>query len=526
MDDQCQSEIFDAMMRPGFYPHPVGTMRRCETHISTVFLTGPFVYKIKKPVNLGFLDFTTLEKRARYCRQEVSLNRRLSRGVYLAVLPITRHGATYRLEGAGAPVEFAVKMRQLAESDSMQQRLKRAALDEGQIDALVRRLVDFYAQAATDRDSGAADALAWEENLKFLEQSAGGWIDRQCLAFISCATRSFYRRHQNLFQRRRLAGKIKDGHGDLRSDHIYFTQTGIQIIDCIEFNERLRRLDIINDLAFLAMDLDYLHFPAAARALIRGYVILTNDFDALPLLDFYRCYRAMVRCKVSCCRLAETDLASTDRGRFQKEAQAYLAMAYGYAAAFSRPILWMVCGLPAAGKSTIAKALAKTLDIGLLRSDVIRKALFADSGASSDACGFAQGLYSAHATETTYLKLFDQAQEDIKKGNSVVIDATFSRMPQRLQALRLATGHQAQPVFVECRAAEAILAERLKSRESHPSLSDARLIHLDTFKKRFVPLTPMANAIHIVVDSANPPLDCLRQILLADGRFDGSGSVI
>jgi len=168
--------------------------------------------------------------------------------------------------------------------------------------------------------------------------------------------------------------------------------------------------------------------------------------------------------------------------------------------------------------------LARILDIGLLRSDVIRKELFAGSRASTDGCAFEQGLYSAYATEATYRRLLVLAREDIKNGKSVVIDATFSRVPQRAQALRLAAGHQALPVFVECRAADAILAERLKNRENRPSVSDARLIHLEDFKKRFVPLTPMADEIHICVDTENPPVDCLRHILLADALFNGVGN--
>jgi hypothetical protein len=234
------------------------------------------------------------------------------------------------------------------------------------------------------------------------------------------------------------------------------------------------------------MDLQYRHFPEAARSLIREYIALTDDLDALALLDFYRCYRALVRCKVSCSRLAESGLRRSTRSRLQGEAQDYLGMAHGYAAAINRPVLWMVCGLPASGKSTIARALATILDISLIRSDVIRKALFAKSRALTDACAFAQGLYSAYATEVTYLKLLALAREEIKKGKSVIIDATFSRMPQRLQALRLAAAHRALPIFVECRASDTIIAKRLKNREHQPSVSDARLIHQTLTIRRWI----------------------------------------
>ena len=421
--------------------------------------------------------------------------------------------------GAGEAVEFAVKMHQLADTDSMQQRLQRAALDDTDIESLARLLVGFYAQAATVSDADPSATAAWEENLQLAEAFAGVWIDRRDFELVRSATRSFYRRHENLFHRRRMDGKIKDGHGDLRTDHIYFTKSGIQIIDCIEFNDRLRILDIISDLAFLIMDLEYNHFPEAASSLIRWYVKLTDDVGALPLLPFYCCYRAMVRCKVCCFHLRERSNPAADSDILKTAAGRYLAMARGYADAFNRPILWVVCGLPASGKSTIARALAAVVDANVFRSDVIRKELFSDLPPPSDPEAYGMGMYSALASEATYERLFALAQEDLKKGKSVIIDATFSRASRLAQALRLATSRQATPVFVECRAAEATLAARLLERETEPSVSDARLIHLEAFKKRFEPIAPAGNAIHILVNTENPPAACLRQILLTDGRL-------
>lgn len=521
MEKNHQAKIIEAMMHPGFYPHPVESIERRETHISTVFLTGSFVYKIKKPVDLGFLDFTSLEKRQYYCLQEVALNRRLSHGVYIDAVPITHRDRTYTLGGSGATVEFAVKMHQLAETDSMQQRLKCATLNDKNIEALVCLLVGFYAQASTDREVDPSATPAWEENLQLAEAFTGVWIDRGPFEFIRSATRSFYRNHQGLFQRRCRDGKIKHSHGDLRTDHIYFTKNGIQIIDCIEFNGRLRILDVISDLAFLTMDLEYNHHPETARTLIRLYLEQTDDIGALPLLNFYCCYRAMVRCKVSCVSLRETDSQSANHATLRAAAERYLSMAHGYAIAFNRPILWMVCGMPASGKSTIARSLAAVFDISVIRSDVIRKELFAGSPDPSAESAYGEGMYSAYASEVTYQRIFALAQEDLKKGKSVVIDATFSRATRRGQALSIAADRQATPVFVECRAAEPILAARLLKRESEPSVSDARLIHLDVFKKRFDPITSTGNEIHILVDTENSPAVCLRQILLADALLAG-----
>ena len=284
------------MRRPEFYPHSVSRIEQRETHISHVFLTGDYVYKIKKPVNLDFLDFTTLKKRYHYCHQEVILNKRLSHNVYLGVVPITFKDGNYHLTGPGIPVEYAVKMLQLPEDRSMVHLLKRK--------------------------------------------------------------------------------KIRDCHGDLRTGHIYFTDKGIQIIDCIEFNERFRFQDITSDLAFLAMDLDYDGFPQIANYLLDDYAKHTEDPDVFVLIDFYKCYRAFVRCKVNCIRFQEDGLGKKDKAKLFKETNKYLDFAYRYAVQFTRPTLWVVCGMPGSGKSTISRDLSRVFRIKAFQSDVIRKELY------------------------------------------------------------------------------------------------------------------------------------------------------
>ena len=520
MPNNHQKAILAAMMDPGFYPHRTGTINRRETHISTVFMTGPYVYKVKKPVNLGFLDFTGLDQRAHYCRQEINLNRRLSTDVYLEVLPITHQEGTYALNGNGETVETVVKMRQLREADAMLPRLQQARLTDTDVMRLVDRLDAFYARTPIADPPQVNGKSAWEENLQLMEPFVGSIIDRQRFAFVSSAAKAFYNRQKRLFQRRIENGKIRDGHGDLRCDHIYFTADGIQIIDCIEFSDGLRILDTISDLAFLSMDLEYNGFTHQARLLIRELITRMDDLGALPLLDFYRCYRAMVRCKVSAFLLREISLSKANRQSLQAAADAYLSLAYGYALVFSRPTLWVVCGLPASGKSTLAKALGDVYDIEVLRSDVVRKELFARQDAPSSNGDFEKGRYSPYATEVTYNHLLGVAQEPLKKGHDVIIDATFSRNRHRRELLRLADQRQALTVFIECRATDALLTERLRKRETEPSISDARLPHLERFKQRYEPIADIGPAIHIPVDTNAPVADCLRQVLLGNALWN------
>ncbi|HID31313.1 MAG TPA: hypothetical protein EYP19_15120, partial [Desulfobacterales bacterium] len=298
METQRQAEIFQAMQKPDFYPHAVTTIRQRETHISKVFLTGTYVYKIKKPVNLGFLDFTTLENRRHFCHQEVALNRRLARKVYLDVVPITFMDNRYQLEGPGQPVEYAVKMRQLPDDRSMVRLLRKGEIDKEALQGLARILASYYGQAPTDSriNTFGSWETVWancEENFRQTEMFVGRILDEHMFQIVRAATRSFLRRWQELFEHRIENDKIRDCHGDLRSGHVYFTD-GIQIIDCIEFNERFRYGDITSDLAFLAMDLDYEGYPQIAHSLLKDYVAFTRDQDVFVPLDFYKCYRAFV----------------------------------------------------------------------------------------------------------------------------------------------------------------------------------------------------------------------------------------
>lgn len=514
MPSDHQPAIIESMMKPDFYPHPAAVIERRETHISTVLLTGPFVYKVKKPVDLGFVDFSSLEKRRRCCQAEVRLNRRLSRQVYLDVLPITVRNGVYELDGSGETVEYAVKMHQLRDAESMAHRLTRGDLDPDAVASLAGRLADFHDQAAVDRQPPGTESAAWQENLEQLAALAPGIVDESTVEWIRTAMEAFYARHQALFQRRRQTGRIRDGHGDLRCDHIYFTDEGIQVIDCIEFSRPLRSQDTICDLAFLIMDLTTRRAGDSAWRLLHGYMQRARDLTAMPLLDFYCCYRALVRCKVACLRMQASTVSTAEAGAQRAAACNYAAMAHSYAAAFCRPRLWMLCGLPASGKSTIAVGLAELFRIAVVRSDRLRRQLFPDEGGASAAGSFGRGRYSALATETTYRQMLAMADDALKRGKSVVVDATFSRSAWRRQAIRIAEERQAPAIVVECRADDEHLIDRLQQRERQPSLSEARLAHLPAFKTRFEPVTPAEGLFHIIVDTARSPTDCLLDIVL------------
>jgi aminoglycoside phosphotransferase family enzyme/predicted kinase len=519
--NQHQQNIIQVMSNPDIYSHAVSKLEHRETHISHVFLTGPYAYKIKKSLDLEFLDYTTLEKRKYYCQQETTLNQRLSHDVYLGVVAITYDKGQYYLDGPGKPVEYAVKMRQLSDENSLLRLLRNRKIDETGINQLAHRLSDFYQKAATDakiNTFGAWDMIQYncEENFRQTESFAGEILDTRMFQIIRAASRLFLHRKKELFEDRVHNNKIRDCHGDLRSGHIYFNDE-IQIIDCIEFNDRFRYADITSDLAFLAMDLDFEGFTETSRNFVDTYIRYSDDQDIYVLLDFYKCYRALVKSKVNCLRLHELKPGEYARTRLQRDAGRYLNLAYRYAIQFSRPTVWVICGCPATGKSTIAKELHHKLHISVLSSDRIRKQLFDLPPDESMDLPFEDGIYSKGSTALTYGKLLLMAQTEIEHGNSVVLDATFSRQHQRDEALRLSRNMDANIIFIECVAPFNLLKARLEKREAKStSVSDARLHHIEQLMERYEPLTNIGNGLHIRINTKKPIKESIHKILSHD----------
>ena len=524
MQENLQAELFAAMARPDFYPHPVEGLEKRETHISCVFLTGSRVYKVKKAVALGFLDFTRLERRRHFCGQELHLNRRLSRGVYLDVVAIRRSGKGFSLGDEGEVVEYAVCMRQLPDTATLGWRLHAKTLERGVCQRLAGRLAQFYREAPTSAGIerfGSREIVGanCEENFAQIEPFVPEVLDLQQFQIVRSAARAFLSRRQALFQRRVQNGRICDGHGDLRTDHVYLVDGEIQVLDCIEFNDRFRYGDPAADVAFLAMDLDAQGFSSWSRDLMTAFVDASGDAEIFILLDFYKCYRACVRCKVACLRLGQGGLSAAGRRAAAGEAGDYLALAYRYAVQFTRPTLWVVCGMPATGKSTVARTLGRRLDVEVLRSDVVRKSLFQRRPQEPALAAFAQGIYTPGADALTYGRLLLDAQERLEKGLSVILDATFSDPRRRAEALRLARDSDVNILVVECFADDSVLRRRLAAREGSPSVSDARLEHFADLKARYSPLAEIPAELLVRLDTSQPLEACLDLLLAQDHRL-------
>ena len=510
--------LVKAMLQEDFYPHPTLKIEKRETHISVVFLSGYFVYKIKKSVNLQFLDFTDLKKRRLGCLAELELNQRLSSNIYLEVLPITLSDQGYKLKGNGKVVEYAVKMVQLDDQKRLDRCLLRGGIDPAIISKLSQKLAHFYKRAPSTPQISAAGTwdIVWkncEENFEQIEQLNGKRIiEGDLLKIVRAATRSFLSQRKDLFERRVVNGKIKDCHGDLKTEHIY-VDTPIQIIDCIEFNDRFRFSDISADLAFLAMDLDFKGQHQLAQDFIDSFLSYYDDPELLTLITFYKCYRAMVRIKVNLFHMNNLLKGSYQKHVLERETKRYLKLAYQYASQFTRPTIWVVFGLPASGKSTLASALSTTLNLKILSSDITRKQLFNLHLNQAEVVDYADGIYSKEATALTYGKILLLSQEYIEKGQNIIIDATYSRRSHRLELIRFARDVDANLIFVHCKTSVEILRQRLRKRESHADVSDAREYHLKEFIKKFEPMDEIESQIYIEVDTEAPVEENIKQIL-------------
>lgn len=472
-------EFVKGLLRPEAYSHPVDEIELIQTHISYVFLTGDFVYKIKKPVDFGFLDFTTLEKRKYFCEREIVLNRRLSPDIYLDVEPITTDGGHFFMNGPGEVMEYAVKMRQMPQDRMMGALIKENKVDRKVIDGIVEKLVPFYEKAATGPDIdfyGEIPQVRFniEEDFTQTEGYIGRTLTKERFETIKDYSLSFFEKNADLFKERIRSRRIRDGHGDLYSANICIADD-VYIYDCIEFNERFRYGDVACDIAFLAMDLDFYHLADLSKYFIDRFVKLSDDHSLRDILDFYKCYRAYVRGKIHSFSANREEMDEEVRIRSLSTAKRYFDLAYRYAGGKKRPMLLMFFGLIASGKSTLAKALGDKLNIVPLSSDQIRKKIAGIQPTERKLEAFEKGIYSPVFSDLTYAKLREEAQSRLEMGESVILDASYRYQSERIALIKMAEELSIPYCFIYCHCPEAETKARLERRaKDTKAVSDGR----------------------------------------------------
>jgi aminoglycoside phosphotransferase family enzyme/predicted kinase len=507
-------ELIRALSDPAAYPFSVSDIEVKQTHISMVFLAGEFVYKVKKPVKLSFLDFSTFEKRRHFCEEEVRLNRRLAPDVYLGVVPITGDGAGLCFEGAGEPVDWAVKMRRLSQEATLERRLARNALAPEGLVALARRLADFHRMAARSdhiSEFGRFDTVARNirENFAVAAPLVGQTMSRSVRDRLISLTEESLSALRAVIDTRATQNVPCDTHGDLHLDHVYLFPDrqppgDLIVVDCIEFNERFRYADPVADMAFLAMDLAFHGRSDLADVFADAWFEASGDVEGRGLLPLYVSYRAAVRGKVDGLQLVESEIPEAARARALSRAHGHWLLALNTLESPGRRVcLVLVGGLPGTGKSSLAASLAAAGNFRVIRSDVVRKEL---AGIACDANATAPGgaeIYTREWTDRTYAECLRRAEDQFFDGERVIIDATFVEEGRRQTFLDAAVRWGIPALFLICKADEATVQARLESRRGDASDADW-LVYREAARRWDEPKAQMVRITQNIWTGASP----------------------
>jgi len=465
---QQSGQLVQALTRAEAYHHPTRSIHVVETHCAWVLLTGDFAYKIKKPVDFGFLNFSTLEKRRFYCEEEVRLNRRFAPAIYLDVVAISGQPDRPQMAGSGSVLEYAVRMRQFADDGLLSQLAERKQLDASHIDQLVNQVVNFHQstqRASPDAPYGELQQIHhWvSENFQHIRPSlkSAGRIGQ--LDGIQRGVEDECKRIETLLTRRKQDGYIRECHGDLHLGNITLIDGKVTLFDCIEFNPELRWIDVFSDVAFLVMDLDDRHYRNFAFHFLNAYLHRSGDYQGLGVLRYYMVYRALVRAKVAMLRRQQ---AARDSALFvaaDAEYSQYIQLAASYLAP-GQPALLITCGLSGSGKSTVARQLSEASGMIQIRSDVERKRMSGLDAGDKSRSGLDEGLYSTDQTDKTYRRLAELATGALQAGYSVIVDATFLQRKYRDVFRSLAEKHKVDFSIVHCVATDKELEHRIQAR--------------------------------------------------------------
>ncbi|WP_292933467.1 bifunctional aminoglycoside phosphotransferase/ATP-binding protein [Noviherbaspirillum sp.] len=473
-----------------------------ETHISHVLVADDDAYKFKKAVRFDFLDFSTLDARRFYCEEELRLNKRLAPDIYLEVVAVTLEHGKPAFGGAGTPVEYAVRMRAFEQEALWDERLRKGRLTGEEVDALAELLAHFHQAAAIAPVSSpwagkeALDAVA-DETLNQIAASVQDELDKEKAARLLRWEAQQRIRLSDAFAERKSRGMIRECHGDLHSGNILTRDGRVEAFDCIEFSDRLRWIDVMNDMVFVCMDLRFRQDPELAARFLNRYLEATGDYHGLAVMRYYEVHRALIRCKVALLRAAQEDVDKEELRARRQQGRDYLAFACARIAPV-RPAIMITHGFSGCGKSTVARQLVEACDAIQLRSDVERKRM---RGLAPSTRGEA-GLYERSVTQQTYEQLAALARQVASSGARVIVDATFLKREQRMRFQRLAEELEIPFLILDIRAPESVMKSRIAEREQrNMDASDAGLAVLEAQLASHEPLTADELTQTIVIDS-------------------------
>jgi len=510
--------ILRDLLDPHAHPHGAITPELVQTHASAVVLAGDDVYKLKKPVDFGFLDYSTLARRKAMCEAEVALNRRLAPGVYLGVVPITDRDGRAVLGGEGVPIDYAVHMRRLPEDGTLAAHVRAGPVEESVLDRVGRRIARFHADARRGPD--VAQWAVFErvrenclDNFAGLAPHAGSVAPIEELLRLQMETEAELDSQRPRIERRARENVPCESHGDMRLEHIYVFDAGeITIVDCIEFSPRYACADPVSDVAFLAMDLRAHGAWSEARALLRAYFDASGDEDGRALVPLYVAYRSAVRAKVRAMQAQASAIPADQREKALQLARAHVQLAVGeLALPGERPCLVLVGGLPGTGKSVLSSGLAAATDFTWLRADAIRKELAGIDPLASGRADVRGGIYTPEWNERTYGECLARARELLFAGRRVLVDASFKEEGRRRIFIDAARDWGVPVFFVECTARPEIVRERLEGRVGDPSDADWSIY--EHVRRTWEALGPRSQSIHAAVDTSSTREESLASAL-------------
>ncbi len=480
MSDSPANTLIQTLQNPALFDHAVNEFQVIETHISQILLTGDYAYKIKKPMNFGFLDFSTLEQRKHFCEEELRLNKRLAEPLYLKVIPITGTPQSPVIGGSGKAFEYALQMRQFHQSDLFDRLQERGELELRHLTILARQVAQFHdSLGPVDPASslGAPEAVyaAMQENFDQIRPLLSDPGQLVQLDNLESWARTTFERHQPLIAARHQQGLVRECHGDLHLANITLYNDQVTVFDCIEFNEPFRWIDVINDLAFLLMDLESRGETAKANLVLNTYLEYRDDFAALPLLPLYKAYRAMVRAKIALLTLGSPDLPAAEQERLLASYKSYAQLAEDYSSIPTR-LLMATSGLSASGKTCVSAAMSAELGLIRLRSDVERKRLYGLGPLDNSGSATGTDLYSDSVTEETYQRLAQLAETLLAQGYAVIVDAACLKRVERQRFASIAENQGVPFAILYCEAPEELRRTWIKNRRDDASEATEALL--------------------------------------------------
>jgi aminoglycoside phosphotransferase family enzyme/predicted kinase len=497
-------------------------------------MASPYVYKFKKSVDFGFLDYSTLEKRKKFCEREVELNRRLSDGIYLGVVSVIKEGDSFQILDevlqSDSVVEYAVKMKQMPEEYFLHSYLEQDTLSNEHLDRVAKKLANFYNKQQPDEQVlqyGEIESIKvnTDENFEQTREFVRETLTENAYKAIQYFTNQYFEQRRDLFDRRVAEKRIVDGHGDLHLEHIHITPEKVQIYDCIEFNDRFRYGDIAADLAFLAMDLDFNNRWHEERYFIAQMTQKLDDSDLPKIIDFYKCYRAYVKGKVKSLQSGEEEVPQKEREQAAQTASEYFDLSLRYALLGSKPIVLIFMGGVGTGKTTLAKYLGQKINIERFSSDHIRKSMAGLCLQKRTPLEQRKKLYSKSMSEQTYQALLLSMEDCIAAGKNVILDATFSNRSSRKKIVQRFRKMDVNYLFIEAKAPDEIIKSRLRKRDQQENIvSDARLEDFEILKNRYDPPTEIAdeNLISVQTNQTIPKTISILYSKFADRNIKGS----